>query len=309
MSEEDLLAKYKRLLALARNSLEANQNSLAAKDKQIGQLSSALEEEKEKALHARNKLRRTDQEENANFPKSLIRRVDVSNQIWVLLEYEGSPDNWMSFINEDDLDDYIQRIPGAPLSKPHRCLTEAESSKIENESRLKVERIVEEFRRYKVKVEISKKQHDSDPKQQLMSPSTSTTEHSLIHDSTPESNEYENELIKGYRKAYERVTRENEQLRTQSGDSMLLKKWQERYEEIMKEKEDLVSKLKIFTRSNESNIVLNNKFNTNNHNHVNSPSSSNGVSNKKTLEQSYIELKDEYKVRDFFGIDCHYYYH
>ena len=304
MSEEDLLAKYKRLLALARNSLEANQNSLAAKDKQISQLTSALEDEKEKSIQARNKLRRNDPDENSNFPKSLVRRVDVNNQIWVLLEYDGSPDNWMSFNSEEDLTDFIQRIPGAPLSKPHRCLTEAESSKIENDSRLKVERIVEEFRRYKVKVEISKKQHDSDSKpHQMSSLSSSSHDHSpsLINDSTSESNEYENELIKGYRKAYERVARENEQLRTQSGDTLLVKKWQERYEEIMKEKEDLVSKLKIFTRSNESNIVLSNRFNTNNHSHgnanngVNSPSSS--TANKKTLEQSYIELKDEYKVR------------
>ena len=52
---EDLVAKYKRLLSLARSSLEANQCSLAAKDQQINQLITTLEEEKSK----NNKRRRT----------------------------------------------------------------------------------------------------------------------------------------------------------------------------------------------------------------------------------------------------------
>ncbi len=76
----------------------------------------------------------------------------------------------------------------------------------------------------------------------------------------------------------------------------------------MKEKEDLVAKLKIFTRSNESNMMLNNNFSTLSNRdrvgNINSPggpahfAANSPISNKKSpsLEQLYVELKDEYKV-------------
>lgn len=80
------------------------------------------------------------------------------------------------------------------------------------------------------------------------------------------------------------------------GDSLLVKKWQERYEECMKEKEDLMSKLKVFSRINES--TPNSKWTSNSvisGNHSPGTASFGSVS-KGTLEQSYIDLKDEYKV-------------
>eukprot|EP00598_Pedospumella_elongata_P015175 CAMPEP_0184988452 /NCGR_PEP_ID=MMETSP1098-20130426/24445_1 /TAXON_ID=89044 /ORGANISM="Spumella elongata, Strain CCAP 955/1" /LENGTH=68 /DNA_ID=CAMNT_0027513197 /DNA_START=71 /DNA_END=274 /DNA_ORIENTATION=- len=45
-AQSEEIAKYKRVLALARSSLEANQATIAVKDQQIAQLIKALEEEK-----------------------------------------------------------------------------------------------------------------------------------------------------------------------------------------------------------------------------------------------------------------------
>jgi hypothetical protein len=124
---EDVVAKYKRLLALARSSLEANQSTLASKDKQISQLTAALEElrlsSKQKSF---NNYR---DDENAVLPRSILRRVDVNENIWILLEYENASQEWNCFKSEDELSDFIQRIPGAPLTIPHRCLTPFESAK------------------------------------------------------------------------------------------------------------------------------------------------------------------------------------
>lgn len=129
-TEEDILTKYKRLLALARSSLESNQATIAAKDKQINQLTVALEEEKSTvALLRQTHKPKADIDESTPLPRSILRRIDIPGQcIWILVEYEGDgADAWLRFDGEEELDDFIQRLPGAPLTVPPRCLTEAES--------------------------------------------------------------------------------------------------------------------------------------------------------------------------------------
>jgi hypothetical protein len=125
LQNEDVVAKYKRLLSLARSSLEANQVTLVEKDKQINQLKHLLEEERSKS----NILPITD-DENEN-PKSILRRIDIDNTVWILFEYHGHRgDSWMKFKNEGLLYEFIHKIPGVPLEIPPRCLTPAESLRI-----------------------------------------------------------------------------------------------------------------------------------------------------------------------------------
>lgn len=125
--EDVVVAKYKRLLSLARSSLEANQCSLAAKDQQINQLLVALEEEKQNKLSKRSGGR---EEDSQNLPRRILCRVDVEDSIWILIEFESSDDSWRSFSSEVSLYDFIQRIPGVPLVCPQKCLTVEESTRI-----------------------------------------------------------------------------------------------------------------------------------------------------------------------------------
>lgn len=86
---EDVVSKYKRLLTLARSSLEANQTSLAAKDKYISQLQKALDDEK--ALK-HNKIGRTGgKDEESMIPRNILRRVDVEEMIWVSSFFAAIP--------------------------------------------------------------------------------------------------------------------------------------------------------------------------------------------------------------------------
>ena len=78
---EDLVSKYKRLLTLARSSLEANQTSIAAKDKYITQLQKALTDEKAQKTSKRGGS--GGKEDDALVPRNLLRRVDVDEIIWV----------------------------------------------------------------------------------------------------------------------------------------------------------------------------------------------------------------------------------
>jgi hypothetical protein len=90
--------------------------------------------------------------------------------------------------------------------------------------------------------------------------------------------------------AYEKVVRDNEKLRTQGGDALLLQQMRERYEGLMKENEDLQEKLRVYTRAGEIKASLTAGGSTS----LTSPGSSALVA-PKSLEQQYIELKDEYK--------------
>ena len=126
---EEVVAKYKKLLSLARSSLESNQANLAAKDKQINQLMVALEEERSHRLRKSSSNTKQD-DEMAAMPRNLLKRVDMETSIWILIEYEGLEDNWKCFASEQELEDFIQRVPGVPLIKPPRCLTPSESHEI-----------------------------------------------------------------------------------------------------------------------------------------------------------------------------------
>ena len=181
---ESQLAKYKRLLNMAKSSLESNQRLISSKDSEIAQLTQALKDshnKKEKARRGGGINARGDAALGANSPRprQILRRVDCEELVWVLIEYEiaelvnnkpgggGSGSgkskmeadlSWSSFKSEEDLLEFIARVPGKPLIVPPRCLSPEESGMIESSSRDRVERITEEFRRFKVKSEIIRKQ-------------------------------------------------------------------------------------------------------------------------------------------------------
>ena len=298
---EDVVSKYKRLLTLARTSLEANQATLAARDKYITQLQKALEEEK----IAKNNRRASGRDDEALIPRNLVRRVDVDELIWLLVEYEGSDDSWLCFGSEQELLDFVQRIPGAPLSIPQRSFSPAESQRIESESRKRVERVVEEFRRYKVRTEIARKNKDAETKlataqrtQQAgvttsSSSSTGNTLPSLMEKSltdgtmgdgtnTDELHRLKAQLTEQeskWRQAYEKVVKENELLRTRGGEAMLATQWRERYEACQREKDDLVEKLKLHMKPP----------------NMRGDGYGGGNNDQKTIEQAYTELRHEYK--------------
>ena len=306
---EGTVEKYKRLLSLARSSLEANQATLAAKDAHIAELVRNMEDLRRTLQAQRGAGRGADDGlEAAALPRSLLRRVDVDDLIWVLVEFEGSDDSWLCFSSENELGDYIQRVQGVPLVAPPRSLTPTESRKIETESQAKVDQIVEEFRRYKLRSDIARKQKDAEARQALLRTSSPT---GLIPGSsasktgnagsassssgvsggnnkvarTPSGPDDADETSPGgsfsqydteakWRVAYETVVRENEQLRNRGGDMLLANQWRERYDGLLRERDDLVDKLRVYTK-------------------MDSGSGSTG----KSIEQAYIDLKDEYKVR------------
>jgi len=302
---EGAIDKYKRLLNLARSSLEANQATLASKDAQIAELAQCVEELR-RTQHAQRGVSRgfDDGLEAASIPRSLLRRVDADDLIWILVEFEGSDDGWICFNSDSELSDYIQRVQGVPLVSPARSLTPAESQKIVCDAQTKVDQIVEEFRRFKLRTDIARKQRDAETRQALMlttSPagtgganSSSSSSYGGINgkgsrtsagtEAGEESAGAQPDSETRWRTAYEQVVRENEQLRNRGGDMMLANQWRERYDSLLRERDDLTEKLRVFTKMDSGG--------------------GSGVGGGRSLEQAYLDLKDEYKVGVHFLCVC-----
>jgi len=150
------------------------------------------------------------------------------------------------------------------------------------ESRRSVERIVEEFRRFKVRTEIQRKQKDAEARQAVInttSGSAAAAAAAVAIDRTagssssgsggfqyssngellgPAASVQVDELTRlkdtnkeqeaQWRASYERVQRENEVLRGKGGEALVATQWRGRYEACMREKEDLAEKLYSLTK-------------------------------------------------------------
>jgi hypothetical protein len=128
------MAKYRRLLSVARSSLEANQQAMAEKDKQIDALRTALQAEIAKQSQMQMMQRAgaggSGDEDGSSKPRRILRRVDVESKVWLLFDYPGGIECWSVYSSELEAADFVQRLPGEPLTIPTRSLTPEEGAKL-----------------------------------------------------------------------------------------------------------------------------------------------------------------------------------
>jgi len=105
------------------------------------------------------------------------------------------------------------------------------------------------------------------------------------------------EKEKKWRVEYERVTNENETLRSKAGESILATQWRTRYEGCLREKEELTEKLLLYTK-------LSNEFN-------NGPNSGGGgvdqafADMQMSLQVSLLSVQQAYAIHiQLAGIEC-----
>ncbi|KAL3768151.1 hypothetical protein ACHAWO_006521 [Cyclotella atomus] len=195
---------------------------------------------------------------------------DDSFEIWALIEYEiDSSDNanadnafsspgkrfkqWKKFVNESALSDYIRRDTGEPLSLPPYSLSPDQSANIEKESKKAVASITEEFRRFRVRAEVAKKQADATVRA-LHSNSVQTTrmriegqdiESELAQAKLSSLRKEMAELESRWKESYDVLLAENEKLKSSGAEALLAAQWRHRYEACLKEKEDAVTNLEM----------------------------------------------------------------
>ena len=204
---------------------------------------------------------------------------DDNYEIWALIEYEisnsdggGGADassnpllnapsykrykQWQKFVNESALSDYIRRDTGEPLTLPPYSLSPEQSQKVVEEAKRSVAVISEEFRRFRVRAEVAKKQADATVRA-LHTNSVQTTRMRI------EGQDIESELKQAktdhaqlaslraemaeqearWKESYDLLMAENEKLKSSGAEALLAAQWRHRYESCLKEKEDALTTL------------------------------------------------------------------
>ena len=95
-------------------------------------------------------------------------------EIWALIEFEAyNPDmpetalppkryrKWKRFDTESELSDFIRRDTGEPLTLPSYSLDADQSSRIQDQAKVEVSQVTEEFRRFRVRAELARKQAEA----------------------------------------------------------------------------------------------------------------------------------------------------
>lgn len=210
-----------------------------------------------------------------------------NEEIWALVELEifdpdqpeplASPPRrtkkWKKFDSESELRDFIRRDTGEPLTLPPYSLAPQQSAKIEEEAKKTVSRITEDFRRFRVKSEMARKQADSQIRD-LQSNNIESAkrriegqEASADKDSDTARSEnsklerMRSEMVRQeaqWKEAYDVLLAENNALKSSGSEAMLASQWRQRYETCLKEKEEAENRLK--TEKEKSETIDSGKY-------------------------------------------------
>jgi hypothetical protein len=156
--------------------------------------------------------------------------------------------------------------------KKYQKITRITKEKLQEEARQAVSHITEEFRRYRVRSEVARKQADATVKA-LHNNNVKTTQERI------EGQDLESELLQArtehqqlatlraeiteqeahWKQAYDVLLAENTALKSSGAEALLAAQWRQRYESSIREKEDLQTNLKMEKEKLEGMIESNRK--------------------------------------------------
>ncbi|RHY38489.1 hypothetical protein DYB30_004860, partial [Aphanomyces astaci] len=183
---EESDTRLKRLLNLAKRSIESKDASIESLKQQVVELKAAA------AKQGRPK-----------DPRRILHKVKHvthagQTTLWCLVEYTSDDDDesrppecgWLAFQHEADLLDYVRRASGEPVRVPDLSLPPSDVLQMKLDLSDELERVQEEFRRYRVRsgtvafishvstvhVEITRKQKEAELRKISASALTKQTE-------------------------------------------------------------------------------------------------------------------------------------
>lgn len=252
---EDVETKLKRLLQMAKRSIENSKQELAEKEIVIESL--------KQQLGSKEDVVPQDQIPRGYEARSILQYVLVDEEVWCLIEFapdlesttssEETIEQWKRFSCDQEVEDFVRKVTGEPLVIPPCSLTPEQADQIRQETKTQIDRVQEEFRRYRVRAEISRKQKDAEIQKLTTSSVTKhqeriagqDLENDLSHakDQIQQLNKFKKRMEQeeqSWREQVEKLQRENDSLRGSAGETAMAVQWRERYEHAMKEKETLM---------------------------------------------------------------------
>ena len=192
------------------------------------------------------------------------------NVIWALIEYESSPSDdapeshrrryaeWRRFGSESDFADHVRRDAGEPVSIPPYSLGPEQSRMVKEEAKRSVERATEDFRRFRVRAEVARKQADATVRA-LHSSNVATTRRRIegqdVEATLERAREDQAQLSQlrtdmaeqevKWKEAYDTLMAENSALKSSGAEALLAAQWRHRYEQCLGEKENAEARLDV----------------------------------------------------------------
>lgn len=261
---------------------------------------------------------RVEQEESSKFTKTADNAIHGEEEaqqqqtkqiLWALIEYEYSlldaPEassaatvsnkrfqRWRKFPSENALVDHVRRNTGEPVHLPPYSLTPSQSQAIENEARQAISHVTEEFRRFRVRAEVARKQADATVRALQSNNVQSAQRHIEGEDVVSELEEARvvkeqlralkmefSEQESQWKEAYDALLNENTALKSSGSEALLAAQWRQRYERCMMEKEKVQTALEV-ERQKSGNGSTDEK----------------GIENEGKYEKKYRDLKESFRL-------------
>lgn len=253
---EETEAKLKRLLAMAKRSIDNSKQELADKETEIDH----LRQELAKKIHVVHTWEPTDATRD---PRRILYKVAHGSTLWCFVEYASEHDvddkkdyAWHRFYSDSEIKAYANRASGEPLTLPSLSLTPYQVEQAQKELTEEVDRVQEEFRRYRVRSEITRKQKDAEIRKMSANVVARQAEQisetdlsgelqsarSQIRRLTKQQQETE-EREEDWRRKFEKLMKDYEKLSGTMGETVLATEWRERYEQAVREREDAEKKM------------------------------------------------------------------
>lgn len=246
-------------------------------------------------VHQRIKIEHDDLRKGDGEVSSYSRNNDNNDQdegtkveLWALIEYEinvqeevssgpfATPSirfsRWRRFGDESEFSDHIRRDSGEPIIVPPYSLSPKQSKQIEEEARQAVTHVTEEFRRFRVRAEVARKQADATVRalqnnnvqnaqkhiegQDIASElAQARTDHQQLTALKAEMAEQEAH----WKSAYDVLLAENNQLKSSGSEALLAAQWRQRYETCQSEKDKLETALAVEKEKSGNSVLMRKK--------------------------------------------------
>lgn len=305
----DANAKYKNLLKLAKDRITAQDEEVGTLKADKAALTERLiadEAEASKNIDLEEASRKSIPDGETHIVR-VCQRIKISlgdgsgaEEIWALMELEKMLHDdvqpakrykeWLRFDTESELQDFIRRDTGEPLQLPPYALSPEQSARVQQVADAQVAKITEDFRRFRVKSELARKQADAQIRD-LQNHQLRSTAQRIESNDRPNTSQSGAmvERLKAemaqqeahWKESYDVLLKENQALQSAGSEALLAAQWRQRYEGLVTEKEQLQAKLNSAT-----------------------PAMANGGGTDEKFEAKYRDLKGTKHSRDFADFSC-----